>query len=253
MNKMLLTQQQETDLCDRWQKNKDKAARDKMVLANMGLVGTMVKQYIHSNSSLYNYDDLTQECVFALVKSIDRFNVKSGLRFSTYASWWIRVSIQNYIVANSSALMIKATSKTTQMLFRRKKMMAAFTDANGNIDVVKAAKKAGIAADTVVAFDNSQARVSLNMVKNEDGEEQISLIPSTDMSADEVVEKSDVSKQVNSLLNKLNEKEKEVITGLFFMDKRQVDISREKNVSRQRIEQLKNNAMKKMREQLMAA
>lgn len=93
----------ELTLLNKAQKGDDEA-REQLIETNIRLVITIANYY--KNISNIEFIDLIQEGVFGIDKAIDRFDVKSGNKFSTYATWWIRDSITRYITNNSRTIRI---------------------------------------------------------------------------------------------------------------------------------------------------
>lgn len=90
-----LTHEQHVELFKQFERG-DKAAKNKVVEANLRLVISIAKGY--QRSSGLKLEDLVQEGNIGLMKSVDRFKWKKGFRFSTYATWWIKQSIGQYIL-----------------------------------------------------------------------------------------------------------------------------------------------------------
>lgn len=86
----LLTAEQEVDLAQRIEAG-DKEARDRMITANLRLVVYIAKRYQDQGLTLL---DLIQEGIFGLVRAVEKFDWRRGFKFSTYATWWIRQSLQ---------------------------------------------------------------------------------------------------------------------------------------------------------------
>ena len=103
MAKDLLTQEETNELILKAQAG-DSFARDTLVLKNEGLVSSVAKRYNVSN--LLDFQDLQQEGYFGLIKAIEKFQPNKGFKFSTYATWWIRQSIQRAVSDNNRLIRI---------------------------------------------------------------------------------------------------------------------------------------------------
>ncbi|MGI5860513.1 MAG: sigma-70 family RNA polymerase sigma factor [Myxococcales bacterium] len=93
-----LTREEEIEL-SRLARRGDRAARDRLVTANLALVVSIARKYAHGGSRI---DDLVQEGNIGLLKATEHYNPKKGTRFATYAVWWIRAYIQRHVHDNRS-------------------------------------------------------------------------------------------------------------------------------------------------------
>ncbi len=98
----LLTAEEEVALAKKIARG-DMAARQKMIESNLRLVVNMAKRYLNKGLP---FPDLIEEGNLGLIKAVEKFNHKKGFRFSTYASWWIRQSIQRALVNHSKVIRI---------------------------------------------------------------------------------------------------------------------------------------------------
>ncbi len=99
----LLDWQQEKDLANRIINDNDPEARDELVKSNLRLVVNIAKSFSSPNMT---FGDLIEEGNLGLLRAVDSFDPEHGVRFSTYASWWIRQSIKRSMLANSQMIHI---------------------------------------------------------------------------------------------------------------------------------------------------
>src|SRR5262249_55070183 len=98
----LLTAEEEVELARRAEAG-DREARDRMVTANLRLVISIARRYQHMGLSLL---DLIQEGVLGLIRAVDKYDWRRGFKFSTYATWWVRQSIQRGLASKTREIRI---------------------------------------------------------------------------------------------------------------------------------------------------
>ena len=113
MNAPYLSREEEHQLALDWRDNDDQAALDRLSLSHMRLVIAVAAKYRNFGLSM---SDLIQEGHIGLLEAASRFEPEREVRFSTYATWWIRASIQDYILRNWS-IVRGGTSSTQKALF----------------------------------------------------------------------------------------------------------------------------------------
>jgi len=103
----LLSHKEEIELSKRIEAG-DLRARDQMIRANIRLAISIAKNYSKSGSDL---EDLIQESSIGLMKAVDRFDWRKGFKFSTYACWWIKQSVRQYIASQSGSIKLPTYAK----------------------------------------------------------------------------------------------------------------------------------------------
>lgn len=128
MNAPLLTREHELDLARRWRNSEDQEALHELVQAYMRLV-------ISTASRFKNYGlpmgDLVQEGVVGLMQAAARFEPERDVRFSTYAAWWIRSAMQDYILRNWSVVRTGTTAAQKSLFFNLRRLRAKIDDGRG--------------------------------------------------------------------------------------------------------------------------
>ena len=121
MNTPLLSRERETDLARRWVKAQDQQALHELVQAHTRLVVSISTQYRGYGLSL---SDLLQEGNLGLMQAASRFDPERGVRFSTYAVWWIRAAIQDFILRNWSMVRLGTTTSEKSLFFNLRRLRA---------------------------------------------------------------------------------------------------------------------------------
>src|SRR5450755_3609688 len=116
-----LERDEEFDLVRRWRNSRDEGALHKLAAAHMRLVIAMAAKFRHYGLPM---SDLIQEGHVGLLEAAARFEVEREVRFSTYATWWIRASIQDYILRNWSIVRGGTSSGQKALFFNLRRLRA---------------------------------------------------------------------------------------------------------------------------------
>lgn len=111
----LLTREEEVELSKRIEKG-DRAARDRMIRANIRLAISIAKKYGDKGCDL---EDLIQESSLGLIKAVDRFDWRKGFKFSTYACWWIKQAVRQHLASHSGTIRLPTYAKGTLWKMRQ--------------------------------------------------------------------------------------------------------------------------------------
>ncbi|MEM6680029.1 MAG: RNA polymerase factor sigma-32, partial [Pseudomonadota bacterium] len=121
MSAELLDAETELDLARRWRDHKDEAALHRLVTAYLRLAISMASKYRRYGAPM---TDLIQEAGVGLMKAASKFDPDRGVRFSTYAVWWIKASIQDYVMRNWSLVRTGSTSSQKALFFNMRRVRA---------------------------------------------------------------------------------------------------------------------------------
>lgn len=117
----LLDAETELKLAYAWRDHKDEAALHRLITAYMRLAISMAAKFRRYGAPM---NDLIQEAGLGLMKAADKFDPDRGVRFSTYAVWWIRASIQDYVMRNWSMVRTGSTSSQKSLFFNMRRVQA---------------------------------------------------------------------------------------------------------------------------------
>ena len=253
----LLEEQREKTLAKKWLKKKDEAALHELIQSHIRLVIAFAVKY--KNYGL-NLSDLIQEGNIGLMKAAERFETEKEVRFSTYASWWIRASIQDFVLKNWSLVRIATTSKQKSLFFSLRKLKQKIHQTeHGSIDYNTAqgiAHDLSISTADVIKMDAriSQNDSSLNHKISEDGENEfLELIEDEDARPDDKIFSKDddtfKKEVISDALKELDSREIKIIKERHLTDKaKTLDIlGQELKISKERVRQIEKNAMIKMK------
>lgn len=125
----LLEQEHELELARLWRQEQNEKALHELTSAHLRLVIAMATKFRHYGLPM---GDLVQEGNIGLMQAADRFDIERGVRFSTYASWWIRASIQDFILRNWSIVRTGTTAAQKSLFFNLRRLRARINDGGQN-------------------------------------------------------------------------------------------------------------------------
>ena len=255
----LLEPEEEYMLAKRWVEEQDTEAAHRMVTSHLRLAAKIAMGY---RGYGLPQSEIISEANVGLMKAVKRFDPEKGFRLATYAMWWIRASIQEYILRSWSLVKMGTTSAQKKLFFnlrKAKSRIGALEDGDMHPDKVKRiATDLGVSEDEVVAMNRrlSGGDASLNaMVGSSDGESAMEWqdwLEDTDADQagdyeyrDELETRKELLQQAMSILNV---RERDILR------KRRLsetvvtleELSEEYNVSRERIRQIEVRAFEKL-------
>jgi RNA polymerase primary sigma factor len=244
-----LTPEEEKELGARVQ-NGDEDAFRKLIEANLRFVVAMAKKYARSGYPLH---ELINEGNLGLIEAVSRFDPSRGVRFITYASWWIRQAILAAIAHHGQVFRIPP--KLKHELYRFESKVAHLTQELGHRPTVdEISKELGMnEQDVRDMIEGTPTEVSLDTPIGEGAEMRIEdLIEDQSVTpVDEVLIAQSFEEQLKSLLSQLDEKERFIIERRFGLGDREpetlAEIGSEMNLSRERIRQIEERALSKLR------
>jgi RNA polymerase primary sigma factor len=249
----LLTVQEETALAERI-KMGDEEARTQMIKANLRLVVKIAHDYSGYGLSL---SDLVSEGNIGLMNAVERFDPNKGGKLSTYGAWWIKQSIKRALANQSKTirLPIHMVDKIARMR-RISSMLAESLGREPTDDEL--ATELGLPRQKIAMLKQAAQRPSSLDAPINDGEAaEYGEIISDESASDplEMLSDKNIHAEIGGLLSILNERERRIIDERFGLTGMKPmlleDVGREFGVSRERIRQLQNSALAKMRKALM--
>ncbi len=261
----MLTPEQEFEYGVKFAETGDREAAKALVQSHLRLVVKMASKFRNYGLPLI---DLVSEGNLGLMQAVKKFNPHKGFRFATYAMWWIRAYIQDYILRSWSLVKIGTTAAQKKLFFNLHKIKRKLS-AHGEYPSDKAlplehvaqiASDLNVSQKEVIEMDSrlSQSDTSLNnLVGDEDDRKEMGdMLAAQQPTQEEIAIENQEKSRKTALFQKafatLNEREKDILT------KRQMaeesltleELSQIHKVSRERIRQIEENAIKKIRKEI---
>jgi RNA polymerase sigma-32 factor len=258
----ILSPEEEYMLAKRWTEHQDTDAAAKLVNSHLRLVAKIAMGYRGYGLPV---SELISEGNIGLMQGVKKFEPDRGFRLATYAMWWIRASIQEFILRSWSLVKMGTTAAQKKLFFnlrRMKNQIEAFEE--GDLrpeDVTKIATDLGVSEEDVVSMNRRMAMggdTSLNVPLREEGEGQWQdWLVDTDPLQDERVAESQESRLRHELrmeaMETLNDREKHILTERRLSEEPKTleELSQVYDVSRERIRQIEVRAFEKLQKALM--
>ena len=258
----MLSQKEEISLARKWIKKGDTAAAHKLVTSHLRLVARIAMGYKGYGLPI---TELISEGNIGLMQAVKKYDPEKGFRLSTYAMWWIRAAIQEYVLKSWSLVKIGTTAAQKKLFFNLKKIknqLTSYNDGSLKPDQVKEiAERLDVTEAEVSDMEGrmSGTDYSLNAVVSDDGESEWQdwLV---DEDADQEVklaEREELSKRKNLLskaINILNDREQEIISArkLSEIPKTLEELSKTYKISRERVRQIEEKAFEKLQLEMVS-
>ena len=258
-----LEKEHEHQLAVQWIENQDQEALHQLTSAHMRLVIAVSAKFRRYGLPM---SDMVQEGHVGLLEAAARFDPHRDVRFSTYATWWIRASIQDYILRNWSIVRGGTSSGQKSLFFNLRRLRAKITGNGETIcqqDLYQELSKAiGVSVKDVATMDArlSGADVSLNTPltsEDESGAERQDFLesdaPLPDETVGDIMDGEKRTLWLNSALNVLNERELKIVRKRRLTDEGSTleELGGELGISKERVRQLENRALKKLQHALI--
>ena len=256
----ILTAEEEYMLAKRYKEHGDADAAHRLVTSHLRLVAKIAMGYRGYSLPI---TDLISEGNVGIMQAVKKFDPEKGFRLATYAMWWIRAQIQEYVLHNWSLVKIGTTAAQKKLFFNLRKLKNQLVSIeSGNLspeNVREIATRLDVKEAEVINMDNRlyTGDQSLNVQIGEEGnaEWQDMLVDEKD-TQEKVFEKKDEFLYRKKMFKKafavLNDREKEIITLRKLSDKplKLEDLSIKFKISRERVRQIEEKALEKLKKEI---
>jgi RNA polymerase sigma-32 factor len=260
----MLPKDEEFMLAQRWKEHQDSAAAHKMVTSHLRLVAKIAMGYRGYGLPI---GEVISEGNVGLMQAVKKFEPEKGFRLATYAMWWIRASIQEYILRSWSLVKMGTTAAQKKLFFnlrKAKSQIAAFQEGDLHPDQVSAiATKLGVLDSEVISMNRrlSGPDASLNAPLRTDGESEWQdwLADDDQVSQETVVAENEEKSLRMSLLEEamveLTDRERHILTERRLKDDPTTleELAAQYGVSRERVRQIEVRAFEKLQKTMREA
>ena len=256
----MLSNEEEKKLAIDWLKNGNTKSAQKLVTSHLRLVAKIAMGYRGYGLPLF---DLISEGNLGLIQAIRKFDPDKGFRLATYAIWWIRASIQEYVLHSWSLVKIGTTAAQKKLFFnlrRLRNQLKKYEEGYLTNDQIKSiSQDLGVTEDEVKQMEGRvfNQDFSLNTPLNDENDsEWIDQVEDENIDlVNRVEERDELDKrkeQYSQAVKKLEPRELEILTArrLDEEPKTLEDLSQKYSISRERVRQIENKAIKKLQEEI---
>ncbi len=248
-----LSKEEELRLFKKYKEKGDKSAAQQLVLSNLKLVVNLAYKF----RKFRDVTDLLQEGNLGLLTALQKFDPEKGVRFATYATWWIRAKIQEFIISQMSIVRFGKSRDERKLFFN---MMAAIKeiqsyDTDGEITkeelVQEVAKRLSVPPEKVIEtmqIVSSYNDISIDQTIEDSGVKLLELKDSTNLDVE--MDDQTFSYRLNKAITSLNDRERFVIWNRYMSEEPLTlqEIGDKYGVSKERVRQIEAKAIEKIRD-----
>ena len=255
MAEEILDAETETRLAVAWRDDRDEAALHRLIQAYARLAVSFAGRFKRYDVP---YEDLIQQGNLGLMRAAEKFDPENGSRFSTYAAWWIRASMQDYVMRNWS-LVRTGTNATQKKLFfhLRRALQKHARDVTSDEPIsVRVARELQVPVDQVEAMMGRMAGPDLSLDApqgaDEDGRSWVETIEDSDVETEtEVAEKLDGARRratLRAAVEQLPDRERHIVSARHLADDPATlsDLGAQMGISKERVRQLEERALTRL-------
>jgi RNA polymerase sigma-32 factor len=256
----MLAAEEEYMLAKNWRTTGNIKSAEKLVTSHLRLVAKIAMGYRGYGLPV---NEMISEGNVGLMQAVKKFKPEKGFRLATYAMWWIKASIQEYIMRSWSLVKIGTTTAQKKLFFNLKKIKNQIAPkSEGDLKdehVTEIANKLAVSKDEVVSMNRrlSGKELSLNSPIGEGGDEWQDWIEDKGLDHELKFAQREEMKQRKNLLTDsikiLNDREKEIIYARRLNDEPTTleDLSKKYKISRERVRQIENKAFEKLQKHML--
>ena len=255
-NYPVLSREEEYELAMKYKNDGDLDAARKLVTSNLKFVVKVSNEY--KNYGL-NTMDIIQEGNVGLMHAVKGFDPTKGYRVISYAVWWIRAYIQNYIIKSWSLVKVGTTQAQRKLFYKLRSTKNQMEIGEGNLsseDYKELANKLNVTYEAVIEMDQRMGGKDLSLdaeIKSDTNLSHMDFLADDEENQEELITKVEEEKRVKSgmvdALKTLKDRERYIVENRILADKPLTleELGTKYNISRERVRQIENAALKKMK------
>ncbi len=257
----ILEKDEEFELINDWRDNKTPRSLQKILNSYLRLAVSYARKY---SSYGLPIDDLIHEGVLGIMHALEKFDTSRDFRLSTYASWWIRASIQDYILKNWSVVRTGSTASQKALFFNLKKIKQQINDVSrefmGQNEINKVSNMLNVKSIDVQNMESRLTGGDLHLNQKVDDETEndlMSLLADERQNPEETFEefndKNIKKNYIDMAIDTLNDREKTIIRLRKFREKSITldELGQKLKISKERVRQIETKALEKLKRSLL--
>ena len=248
-----LTQEEELSLANRWFLHQDIEAARYLVLTHLRLVVSIARSYIGYGLVLA---DIIQEGTIGLMKAVKKFDPNRGVRLVTFATYWIKSEINEYVIRNWRIVRTVTTKNQRKLFFNlrsKKQDIGNLSEADANL----IADDLGVSRDEVVDMNMRLTGGDVSLLRQDESDNAPELwLDDSNLSPEIIIDNKQKDKLetegIRLALDKLDERSRDIIESRWLLDKENQstlnNLAKKYNISAERVRQIEFKAMQQMKE-----
>ena len=257
----ILEKEEEFKLINDWRDNRTPKSLQKILNSYLRLAVSYARKY---SSYGLPIDDLIHEGVLGIMHALDKFDTSKDFRLSTYASWWIRASIQDYILKNWSVVRTGSTASQKALFFNLKKIKQQINDVSrefmGQDEINKVSSMLNVKSLEVQNMESRLTGGDLHLnqrVDNDTENDLMSLLADERQNPEESFQDyndKNIKKDfIHKAINTLNDREKTIIKLRKFKEKSITldELGKTLKISKERVRQIETKALEKLKKSIL--
>lgn len=255
MAEKMLDPETELALARAWRDNRDERALHRLIRAYSRLAISLAGRFRRYDIP---YEDLVQQANLGLMRAAEKFDPENGARFSTYATWWVRASMQDYVLRNWSLVRTGTTAAQKKLFFHLRRELLQRERAGKGAE--------GLVQDLAESFDVPEDQVELMLGRmagpdlsldapqgsDEDSRAWVDLLEGEGDSAEDVLDRLDLDQRRGALraaIARLPARERDIVAARHLVDEPATlsDLGQKMGISKERVRQLEERALSRLR------
>ena len=250
----LLDRAQEVELARRYRSDNDLDAAHQLICANLRFVVKVANEYRRYG---FRQLDLVQEGNIGLMLAVNKFDPERGIRLISYAVWWIRAYIQNFVMRSWSLVKIGGSRAQKKLFFKLKQTQSAMRNLTGSAPVAAIAEQLEVSEkdieDMATMMSARDSSLDVELFEGEDYTRLDRLVDQRSNQEEDLAERQEnqqLKEQVQQALQVLNERERHIVQRRMLDEDSATlqNLADEYDISRERVRQIEQNALRKVKE-----